>query len=376
MVKITGIFSIGISDIIGNIATSFFWIYLLTLIHPEEYGEIIFWISIAGTASPIIMISTMNVLSVFSAKKYDIVGNLNFLILTGLGIASIILFVIYNRMDIICLLFGYTISSIIIGKLLGIQNHQLYLKLVLLQKVLTLALGLLFFYFGEIENIVFAISLSYIPFIFVINKIDINYKLNITIIKQKLFFIIQNYLISLFGRLSGQIDKIIIGQILGNEILGLYMFGVQINLISQIISQIIFKYTLANDSIGINNKFLKKISILTSLIIAVLGFFLVPILIPIFFPKYIESILSVQIIIFSIIPAALIHIYTSTLLANENAKFLIISNGLGLFALLTGIFILGELYGLIGISLAYFISNAIQALTLIVLVNKKSNFNL
>ena len=375
MVKFTGIFSIGISDIIGNVATSFFWITLIALIHPEEYGEIVFLISIAGAVSPIIMISTMNVLSVFSAKKYDIVGNLNFLILIGLGIASIILAIIYKRLDIICLLFGYTISSIIIGKILGLQNHDLYLKLVLPQKILTLVLGLLFFYLGEIENIVFAISLSYIPFIFVINKIDINYKLNLRAIKQKSFFIFQNYFITLFGRLSGQLDKILIGQLLGNEILGLYMFGVQISLISQIISQIIFKYTLPNDSIGVNNKFLKKISVLTSIILSIFGFFLAPILIPIFFPQYIESILSVQIIIFSIIPAAIIHIYTSTLLANESSKFLIISNGIGLAVFLISIFVLGGLYGLIGLSLSYFISNTTQAATLFVSA-KKLDFKL
>jgi len=376
MVKIKSIFSIGIADVIGNLATTFFWIHLLTLIHPEEYGEIVFLISIAGTVSPFIMISTMNVLSVFSAKKYDIVGNLNFLILIGLGIASIVIYIIFMRVDIICLLFGYTISSIIIGKLLGVQNHKLYLKLVLLQKILTLVLGLSFFYIEGIENIVFAISLSYLPFIFAINNIDINFRLNIVAIKEKLSFLVQNYLITIFGRLSGQIDKLVVGSILGNEVLGLYMFGEQINLVSQIVSQVIFKYTLANDSIGINNKFLKKISILTSVLIAVLGFFLAPVLIPIIFPNYIDAILSVQIIIFSIIPAAIIHIYTSTILANENAKFLIISNGLGLFALLTGILTLGVTYGLVGIALSYFISYATQAIALIILVNKKSNLNL
>ena len=298
MVKIKSIFSIGIADVIGNLATTFFWIHLLTLIHPEEYGEIVFLISIAGTVSPFIMISTMNVLSVFSAKKYDIVGNLNFLILIGLGIASIVIYIIFMRVDIICLLFGYTISSIIIGKLLGVQNHKLYLKLVLLQKILTLVLGLSFFYIEGIENIVFAISLSYLPFIFAINNIDINFRLNIVAIKEKLSFLVQNYLITIFGRLSGQIDKLVVGSILGNEVLGLYMFGEQINLVSQIVSQVIFKYTLANDSIGINNKFLKKISILTSVLIAVLGFFLAPVLIPIIFPNYIDAFL-LQLFIFT-----------------------------------------------------------------------------
>ena len=61
----------------------------------------------------------------------------------GLGIAAIVIYIIFMRVDIICLLFGYTISSIIIGKLLGVQNNKLYLKLVLLQKILTLVLGVL-----------------------------------------------------------------------------------------------------------------------------------------------------------------------------------------------------------------------------------------
>ena len=44
--RLKGLSSIALSDIIGTSATAFFWFFLASLITPEEYGEIFFYLGI------------------------------------------------------------------------------------------------------------------------------------------------------------------------------------------------------------------------------------------------------------------------------------------------------------------------------------------
>ena len=70
-----------------------------------------------------------------------------------------------------------------------------------------------------------------------------------------------------------------------------------------VVSSVSYKYLVPEDATGKKNKQLKKILILFSIIISVISFVLSPILIEIVFPKFSESILTIQIISFTVIPA-------------------------------------------------------------------------
>ena len=76
----------------------------------------------------------------------------------------------------------------------------------------------------------------------------------------------------------------------GALILGPYQLGFQIFIVLLIIPNIVTQYTLPHDATGIKNKSLKKYTMIISGIITGLVVILTPPLIPIFFPKYIESI--------------------------------------------------------------------------------------
>jgi len=54
--------SVGFADTIGNVITAIFWFYIAALSTPEKYGEIFYFISIAGTASAISLVGTTNTL--------------------------------------------------------------------------------------------------------------------------------------------------------------------------------------------------------------------------------------------------------------------------------------------------------------------------
>ena len=63
---------IGSSDIIGAGIAAFFWFYLATLMDAATYGELHYFIAIAGFAYTISLVSTRDVVTVYVSKKIKI----------------------------------------------------------------------------------------------------------------------------------------------------------------------------------------------------------------------------------------------------------------------------------------------------------------
>ena len=142
--------SILFADGIGAIFTAIFWILFASLIEPEQYGEIAFLLGIASFVTTISIIGTQETLTVYLAKKVKIESTFYFLGLVIGIISSLVVLLIFYRLDLIFLIFAYMINVLAIGELLGKKLYKSYAKYVLIQKISTLILGLGFFYlFGR-----------------------------------------------------------------------------------------------------------------------------------------------------------------------------------------------------------------------------------
>ena len=69
--KENGIFSIGISDVIGSGISGFFWLYIASVMEPSDYGEIHYFLGIAGMVHIVSMFGSSHALTVYSAKKEE-----------------------------------------------------------------------------------------------------------------------------------------------------------------------------------------------------------------------------------------------------------------------------------------------------------------
>ncbi|WKT58326.1 polysaccharide biosynthesis C-terminal domain-containing protein [Candidatus Nitrosotenuis chungbukensis] len=100
---------------------------------------------------------------------------------------------------------------------------------------------------------------------------------------------------------------------------------------------------------------------------AVLGITLSPIVIPTFFPKFIDAIQVFQIVSLSIIPSTINMTFVSKFLGMEKSKFVLISSGTYLVTQVTLILILGDIYGINGIATAFVISVCIQTISFFII---------
>ena len=273
--------------------------------------------------------------------------------------------VIFYRVDVIFLLFGYIINTLSMGELLGKKNFLSYSKYILIQKILTLSLGLLFFLIFDIDGIIFALAISYIFFVIIIVNRFRKTKINFSLFKDRSKFILGNYLIEIITKSNTHLNKFIIVPLLGFAILGNFSLAMQLVNIGLIFTLIVFKYTISYDAQGQENKKLKKITLFVSIGIALLGAAVAPTVIPIFFIDYVDVVGIVQIAIFGIIPLTITKLYASKLLGQENSKQILYSKIISMVSFIIAIMILGPIYGVIGVAIGYLFSTILEAICLI-----------
>ena len=227
-------------------------------------------------------------------------------------------------------------------------------------------IGIGFFYLFNIEGILYAIALSYSFYAIIVFRRLKSEKLNFPLVKEHVGFITNNYFFNIVQILRSQIDKIIIPFILSFTILGNYAFALQIIAVLIIFPNIIYKFILPYDASGQSTKKIKLFSIMISGILTICGIVLAPILIPIFFSAYVESIFAIQIMSLVIIPTSITFIFTSKLLGMENSRHVLISRIVGFCLIFPSMIILGLEFEIIGVAFAYLISNIGSTISLII----------
>jgi len=356
--------SIGIANIIGSGVSALFWFYIASIINPEQYGEIHYFLGITGIAQLISLVATSNVFTVYTAKNIKIQSTL-ILISLGTSLASAVtLFVLFTRADISLLLFGYVIFEMINGILLGKKLFSTYSKIFLIQKILTFVLGTTFYFIFDIEGIIFALALSYLPYIKILITELRSSKINFSLLENRKGFLVNNYGLNLSGAMGSQLDKIIIAPLLGFQLLGNYSLALQFFVILLILPNVVFKYLLSHDSSGKEKKNLKKYTILLTIGFAVIGIVILPLLIPVLFPKFMESIDAIRIMSVGIIPATISLIIQSKFLALERSRFVLISKVINVLTILIGFVTLGPIYGIVGLAIVFVLASSFESIFL------------
>ena len=359
--SIKSISQIGISDIIGSGITAFFWFYLATLLDVEAYGELHYFIAIAGFAYIISMVGTRDVVTVYVSKKIKITPILFLLSLSAGTVTAVVILGFFYRIDVAFLALAFIINDLAMGYILGKKLFNSYAKYIITQKTLTLALGLGFFYIFGVEGIIFALALSYIHFTIFIFRGFREEKINSPLLASRSRFIITNYSLNLFGGFRNHLDKIIIAPILGLTLLGNYALALQIWAVLILFSNIIFRYILTHDASGNPNKKLKLFTFFSSIAIAIFGITILPLIIPEFFPKYTGTVNAIQIMSICVIPATVGQIYTSKLLGAEKSRTLIFARTISASSFLIAMLLLGLTYGITGVAAAFVLSSTLQA---------------
>jgi|TARA_B110000014_G_C20124282_1_gene597626 O-antigen/teichoic acid export membrane protein len=367
--------TIGIVDVTSSGIGALFWFYIASVLLPEEYGEISYVIAIAAIVSTISMPGIKNALTVYGAKQVKIQSTLYLISLVLVTISSIVVFILFSKYEISLLIVGYVIFNLVISDLIGRKLFSSYAKYIIINKILMVILGIGLYYAIGNEGVIIGIALSSFPYILRIFKEFRITKIDFSLVKERIRFMLTSYVTQLSTTFAGSIDKLIIAPMLGFALLGNYHLGLQFISIFMIIPSIVFKYTLPHDASGNSNKKLKRLSIICSVVIATLGFFITPYVIPILFEKYFEAIEIIQILSISVIPSTINLNFKSKFLGQEKNKFILGGSMLYLPILIVGMIVLGNTLGAVGIAIAYNISVVSEMLFYVIMSKRVKEVN-
>ena len=122
------------------------------------------------------------------------------------------------------------------------------------------------------------------------------------------------------------------------------------------------KYLLPNDATGNENKKLKKMLILFSIIIAILGFIIGPIVITSIFPEFTKAGEVIQIVSISVIPSTITMTYQTKFMGREQSRLVLISSVVLTGTQIVGIVILGNYFGVNGIAFSLVLGTTAAAI--------------
>ncbi len=373
-VRFRGLTTISIGTIISNAISGIFWLYLARLVGTEQYGEISYYLALAGFATMISLFGGGNTLTVYTAKKIQIQPPLYFIVIISSVIASTILFFVSSNIYASINVVGLCIFSLVGFEFLGTKQYKKWTILQISQKAIMVIVSIILYYEFGINGIILGIGLSYFPMtiIHVVKVFKIK-KIDFSLIRSRVGFMTNSYAMDLSRTVGSSVDKIIVVPLLGFTMLGNYQLSLQILTLLWILPAIIYQYILPLDATGIANKRLKILSVLISIILAIITIILAPIIIPILFPKFIESVQLIQIVGISIIPNTINTIYTSKFLGQEKSKIVLIGSIIFVTVQISTILILGKFIGINGVAMSLSIAGTAEMIYMVFMDRFKKN---
>ena len=363
---ITGLFSIGIGDIGGTAIGMAFWFLVASVLEPSKFGELAFFMGIAAVSSTIALLGSGNSLVVLISKKIPITSSFTFFTLILCAGISLILGILFNRFDLCLLTFAFTIGVIGTSILTGKHEYKKFGIFNITQKIILFTTGFVTYFVFEKDLFLFSMGISYLIFLPIVIRGFKESKISKNIFWNEKKFIFTNYTSTLVGVFGKDIDKFIIPAILGIATLGQFSLSVQIYAGMMIIPLVVNRLMLAEESAERQTGKLFKYTMIIQTIIAVTAMLVLPQIIPHFFPKYIETIEMIPIVALSIIPATLMTILTTKVIARKNNKVLLFSTTIQMITLALGITIFGMMFGPIGLGIGHLLSYSVASFILLI----------
>lgn len=353
---------VGIGNVSASAISAIFWFYIASLVGVEHYGEISYYIAIAGIAGVISMLGGSSTVTVYAAKGEKILPQVSLIVIISAFVTSIVLFFILYYVGASLYVLGYVVFGLATAEILGRKLYRDYSKYIITQRLLMVGLALAFYYLLGPHGVVIGMAMSFFPYSIRLYKEFKGTNMDFSVLKSKRTFMVNSYFLDLSRMFSGSVDKLIIAPLFGFTILGNYQLGIQVLSLLLLIPGIVGQYTLPQDASGIYHKKLKKVTILASVLLAIIGITSAHMILPLIFPKFLHVKEVVQIMSLAVIPSTVNLMYTTRFLGDLKNKIVLAASSIYVIVQVSSIIILGNLFGVNGIAVSYVMAASSEAI--------------
>tara|TARA_B100001750_G_C15507124_1_gene601163 strand:+ start:243 stop:1376 length:1134 start_codon:yes stop_codon:yes gene_type:complete len=346
-------------------AQAAFYLIFAALMEPTSYGELSYFISIAGTLSVISRFGLNHSAMVFGAKgKLTLMNQANVLSIITISFASLILIFVNEYAALLC--FGMSTLLMYQSSLIGLKEYKKFMGNAIIKSVLFICLPIVLYFVLDIPGILLGIAISnLIPsygfFKLIKKKIHKFQEL-----RSNTKVLINNFGVDTSSNLIRFVDKLLIVPLLGFTMAGLYQFNLQILFLLEMLPISMHAFFLSEESSKKSHRKLYTLLMIGSISLVISVIVCSPFLIDSLFPNYSDGILGLQVLIITLIPISISSIFQAKLQARESTKV-----GLGT-PIRIGVFLgliawLGTDYGLVGLSAAVLFSSIVYTIILAVI---------
>jgi len=348
------------------ILQAIFYLIFAALLEPKSYGELNYIVALAGTFALISRFGLNYTVTVYQAKKNsEFADKINSLVVVTASSAAVILLTI----DVMAALLSLGLSFFLMNQhnLLGLQKYKAFMKNSILRGILFIIIPIFLYFYLDINGIILGFAISNLLgsyYFFKKIKLESFWKL-----KNQFNVMIHNFGVDVATNLSRMIDKLIIANLFGFFIVGIFQFNMQVLFVLEILPTVLYNFLLSEESSGNSPKKISYLVIFGAIILATAGIIFSPFFVHEFFPSYKEGVESLQILILSIIPLSVSAVFNAKIQAEEST-IIGYSAIIRIGSLLALIVLFGQWYGLVGLSLATLLSIIFNTVFIFVVYTK------
>lgn len=336
---------------IGHISSSgiqaIFYLIFASFMTTSSYGQMSYFIALAGIFSVISRFGFQYTVEIYTAdNKLEHSKQINLLATITSAIAAIVLIPINEFASILSI--GFSFFTMSQYNLLGSKNYKKYVWTSVLKSALSIILPIIFYFMFNITGILIGLAISNFVGSFTFIK-SLNINRNLFQILKNYKFLAQNFGVDMAYTFPVFFDKILISPLFGYEFVGIYQFNMQILMAINLLAETLHSFLLSENST--KTRMINYYILIATTLCVLAAIIMAPIIIPKFFPAFSKGIFSLQIIVLASLPLALSSIFNAKLQLKGHTSVgvsaIIRISSLSLFIL-----VFGNLYGLVGLSLA------------------------
>jgi O-antigen/teichoic acid export membrane protein len=361
------------STLISSSLGAAFFLYVAMIVSVEDYGKINYLLSSAALAFAISVLGMDTTIMTYVPKRsISVLYQANALVFIASVLSATIAGFLANNFIVSILILATACYYMSTVQMMTQKRYKEGAILSIGGKALQIPLSIVLYFFFGISGFIVGYAIAYFVFGYRFILSLKNFRLSFDELKKLFRFSLKMYITTLTSVLNpattliSYLDKIIVGVFFGFYILGSYQLSYQVFLFLSIMPSNIFRFLLPQEAEGrVVKKTIKISGLAFACIISLAIIIMTPYVVPLVYPKYLQSILPIQIISLAIIPLTLVFMLQTKILAEErNPNHMLYAGLITTVSEILLLLLLGSILGLVGLAMSLVIALTMQFLYL------------
>ncbi|MGI0015697.1 MAG: lipopolysaccharide biosynthesis protein, partial [Nitrososphaera sp.] len=307
-----GLIQVAAGNTGASMIGALFWLFIASIMVVEDYGELNYYISVIFILSSISLFGLHNVIITFLAKGNEqIKYQANLLVLISNVAILPFSFLLTQNLTVLVALLGLSFYTMSWAEILANKRYKKFSVTIISQRAVQVLLSILLFLIMGIEGIILGYAISTLIFAYNFFRSFGGFTATLKELKERKSFIMHSYASAISTSITNFADKLLVAPLFGFATLGLYQLSFQFFMFLSVIPISMFQFMLPQESTRVSNKKIIVVGPAIAAAFAVIFYFTIPRIVESFFPHFLESIGSAQIMVFGVIPMSVSAVLTS-----------------------------------------------------------------